>query len=397
MASQVNTSLVERYKAAVIQNPKRASQVESFALTASYFLPGRFKDSDEISEFVYSVSRLVTFMNDSIIRNKVLAANADHAPNQDKRKSLKLYKVLLSWLTVIDHVQVSVEMTALRIQNRARWKLVALIELLRGIARGILLAKYGSTFLPALPHEPVDRNTITCPDCGIVLVGGVCKECESGNVEDSFAALDRASASLECPECGTSTVINEMVEKSSEISVSTPIVGRRTGRTLHRRKSTLAPIDECETCTTRRTRLATFVRSQRSFQPPLSTALTVPRYISEVVSISRPLVHLMAAYRWGLQSWKAWILALSLELTSVGVVRNEKGMNEKEQSELSRRTMLIFLFALRSPFYERFTKKPLLAFLNGIKRTLPSLSFFIDAIIQYISVWQSLYFYAWST
>lgn len=391
-AIDVNTaklSLIERYRKAVLKNPEAAGAIEGAAKNFSYLLPGRFANSDEVSELVYTLGRLGTLFNDAIIRKSVVS-KAPSTP--DSRKYDVLYGRLLRWLSVIEHIQVLAEMTAVRVSNRARWIFVAVIEATRTAIRGLLLAKYGGTLLPGLPFDAIDRKAVICPDCGVVLTGGFCESCDKADGDNSFQ-----SGSLECPECGASAKMNHVVSESA--FSQRPSIGRRTGRMLRRNSnSVLLKVKgvECIICKERHKRMSDFLRSQEAFKAPVSTPLTIPRLIAEVANISRPGLHLLAAYRWGLRSWKPWFLGFILEVFSVLLIRKEPGLSEEERSELLRRASLAFLYALRSPFYEQISKKHLIAFLNGVKRRVPMLSFVIDSTLQYLSVWHSLYYYGWA-
>jgi peroxin-16 len=70
----------------------------------------------------------------------------------------------------------------------------------------------------------------------------------------------------------------------------------------------------------------------------------------------------LAARRFGVQSWKAWLLSLSVDLTSRGLMglafanRREGPMTALEADEYGRRAYLLLYYLLRGPFYQNFTK-----------------------------------------
>jgi hypothetical protein len=78
--------------------------------------------------------------------------------------------------------------------------------------------------------------------------------------------------------------------------------------------------------------------------------------------IFSPFFPVLAARRFGVQSWKAWLLSLSVDLTSRGLMglafanRREGPMTALEADEYGRRAYLLLYYLLRGPFYQHFTK-----------------------------------------
>ena len=75
----------------------------------------------------------------------------------------------------------------------------------RASARGVLLFKYGSTLIPSPPYDAIDRTTVTCPDCGVVLTGGMCDACENGDFDSRCGCaghrpLHSCAAAAVCPD-----------------------------------------------------------------------------------------------------------------------------------------------------------------------------------------------------
>lgn len=72
--------------------------------------------------------------------------------------------------------------------------------------------------------------------------------------------------------------------------------------------------------------------------------------------ISRPIIHLASAWKWGLDSWRSWFVALVVEVGSL--VNLRKGMkmdelNETERAEVTRRHWMLLMYLFRAPFYKK--------------------------------------------
>ena len=77
--------------------------------------------------------------------------------------------------------------------------------------------------------------------------------------------------------------------------------------------------------------------------------------------------------------------------------RKERALSRRQRLELSRRTVTLLLYLLRSPFYERHSSDRLQALLYGLSGSVPLARFLCSPIAQYLPQWQDTYFYMWST
>ncbi|BFZ02338.1 hypothetical protein BsWGS_05377 [Bradybaena similaris] len=76
---------------------------------------------------------------------------------------------------------------------------------------------------------------------------------------------------------------------------------------------------------------------------------------------------------------------------------DSQNLNRQEQSELLHRALMLALYLLRSPFYDRYTKQRLLRSLRALSDNVPGLSIILVPLMDYLPVWQRIYFYTWST
>ncbi|KAM3579156.1 Peroxisomal membrane protein pex16 [Umbelopsis sp. WA50703] len=120
--------------------------------------------------------------------------------------------------------------------------------------------------------------------------------------------------------------------------------------------------------------------------------------LGEIAWIARPLLYVIAVRKYGFQSWKAWLLSLSVDLLSRGMIgnfyahRKEGPMTALEADEYGRRAFLLLYYLLRGPFYQHFTKPKLEAFCDATE-TRPVASIIAGVIRDYQPLWEDVYFY----
>ncbi|KAK5668033.1 hypothetical protein QVD99_005076 [Batrachochytrium dendrobatidis] len=126
--------------------------------------------------------------------------------------------------------------------------------------------------------------------------------------------------------------------------------------------------------------------------------LTGLRKLGELIFIIRPLLYVLAIRKYGIKSYKPWIMSLLLEIFSFGVMSGwtqfnvKRKLTELEKEELKRRSYLFLYYLLRTPFYEQHTKEQLTAIGQSLSAK-PILSILGGIIQDYIPLWETYHFY----
>ncbi|XP_023231693.1 peroxisomal membrane protein PEX16-like isoform X1 [Centruroides sculpturatus] len=328
------------YHEFVIKNPLIASEVESFLKWFSYFTAGRFKYSSVVSELMFSASSLLTLINDTILK-KAVKIDIDINP---------AVKKLQLCLSIIEYVEVFIEVSSVNLGgNTLRWIVISAVQIIKSVINLILLFYY---------KRGISKSPSSLP-------------------------LDRRKTAYQLQN------LKSLAETTEP----------KTAFTLQRSKRVIRSLD------------STPPLSMRDWKPPensnakskalnnqqyVPSQLTRNQLIGEVLHIVRPLAHLLAIASFGQKSWLPWLTAFGMDTTSLKLFGNWKQMNFRERVELNRRTLMLLLYILRSPAYERFSKKRIVYVLRGIAENIPLAGIIIRPLLEYLPEWQKIYFYTWT-
>lgn len=295
-----------------------------------------------ISELIYSLSNLLVLFNDRIIEH----SKCGSFPSGDRSKS-KL-KILL---TTLEYCEVFIELTARKVWGeRGRWFFITVVQLVKCIGRMVLRFRYHEGIIQSPPLAALDRK----------------------NVEQTLA---QASASESVPQTFDAN------------SAKVTFTLKRSGRVVRKVEGS-PPV---------------YLRSWKALtgEPaPPSSPLVQSSHVrkAELLFILKPLIHLSSVGLFGLNSWKSYSVAVLVDLISLRLYRsNLDALTPKQRLELSRRSVAMLLYLIRSPFYEKFTQRKLHVLLDAISCTIPFSKTICEPLAEYIPHWQQTYFYMWSS
>lgn len=298
-----------------------------------------------VSELIYTLSNLLVLFNDRIIEK----SKSTFISNDRSKYKLKIL------LTTLEYSEVFIELSAKKVWGeRGRWFFITIVQLVKCIGRFILKFYHREAIIQNPPVVALDRK----------------------NIDKMLAEASAAESVPEMFDTANSTFTFKL---------------KRSGRVV--RKVEGAP--------------PVYLRSWKALDPdaiqqeiPTSVPIVMHKGVTsaEVLYILKPIIHLTSAGIFGLNSWKSYSVALFIDLASLNLYKkNIRSLSPKQRLELSRRTIQLLLYLMRTPFYEKFTEKKLNSFINAIACTIPFSSTICQPLLDYIPQWQQTYFYMWST
>jgi len=331
---------LERYRYFIIKNPLIASEIEVGLKWMSYIAAGRFSKSPVLTEFIHSVSNLLTLFNDNILRKAV------NTPVYDNVTVEKLQ----NYLAVIEYSEVFAEIAARQITGKhGKWLIIVSLQIIKTAIRLILLLKYNTGIQHSPPIPPLNRK-VDIPEL-----------CDVPKESESSAAMKNVEVTFTLKHSG------------------------RVVRTL----------DAAPPLVSRTWKLPNAVGNNMKICYRNPSKLSDKNLTGEILHVCRPLIHLLSMGGFGEFSWKPWLIAFGIDVTSLHFLQ-DGSLNRAEKLEISRRALSMITYLLRSPFYNHYSKIHILNCLRSVADNIPGSGILLRPIIEYIPEWQQLYFYTWA-
>ncbi|KAK5656672.1 hypothetical protein OQA88_4652 [Cercophora sp. LCS_1] len=338
----------------ITKNAHQVGQIESALRSLTYIIPGRFRDAEIASESIHSGVQLLSLYHDSLLRRALSLATTKATPlpptphNRYTRfwtSKSPLYRRVAYILQIVSYIELLCEMAAKRRGERARWRVVILLEAIKAACKLFLLriTRARPLVTPVLPErEPLP---------------------EEPSEEDEFA-LEEDDADRNGHKTGPN---GEWIMPRTGMALpGLPAPGDTSGYLLGR------------------------VLTAEDIKPAtkLMNRLQGAGHVAEVLHVLAPLVYAVALARSKnrKKDWKPWVLGLAVELAARQLRERSLRTTSLEREEWGRRGWAMGRWAMRGAFYENVTK----GMVEGVRRRMPSL---VGGILEdYEYLWENYYF-----
>lgn len=378
------TKWVNMYSDFITKNAGAVGQVEGALRSVTYLIPGTFlprykhKDdtnspsgglrmSDISTEGLNSGVQLLSLYHDNLL-SRALAQSLRSAPRHQNphnrytrfycQKS-PLYRKTATSLQVIQYTELLLEMMAKRSGDKARWRVVVLLEAMKALCRLILMRLTNSRPLltPPLPEREVMEKEVQ-------------------------------------EEEHMSSPPSERSEAGSE------------QWTMPRTSLTLPPLPNPDDISSY---LLSKVLTADDIKPPKALVHQTSGLgeLAEVMFILRPAIYAAAMAYWsqrkdgrGKADWRPWLLGLSIEYGARQLAKTDlesrrpggaRGLTQLEREEIKKRGWSLAWWGMRGAFYENVTQGMIRGVASKLKNK-PLLDMVGNFVEDYDFLWDQFYF-----
>eukprot|EP00794_Sanderia_malayensis_P011294 gene11294-12475_t len=366
-AYKMGSSLMQKYEKMVIEDPEMIGKIESTLNLASFLLPGHFKSSELLSELLYFATKMLSLLHDIIYRKKF-------AVLQDLFWNKKNH--LEAVLTVVEYIEAFIELGAIKLWGEVgKWVIIFSLQILKAFLK-IVLLYYFDSGIQSSPSLMLIRDRFP----------------HNKDMEQQCGDENEAAAKME-QDNELDSAWKEAKEDQKAVSKDV-WVGRRSGRLVRSLKSS-PPKGFRDWKLPNREETGESKVSEVDYYK-LKSRLSHTERAAELAHILRPIAHLTSMFVFGEKSWKPWLLSLAIDVSSIQHLSSKKGLYKMEKDELLKRKIMLMMYLLRSPFYDRHSKAKLVAFLTLLGDKVPVIGVICKPLLQYLPLWQSMYSHIWS-
>ncbi|KAH8548978.1 peroxisome membrane protein [Umbelopsis sp. PMI_123] len=374
--------LLKKYEDFLISNASQITSIEGTLRSITYFLPGRFHDAEFASQALFAGLNVLGLYHDSILRKAALSQgksvdDTDGTPfNKYKAywfSKSPVHKKMSLLLSLISYTQVVLEMAvSKKLGKRAQWKLVFGVELFKAALRLTLLQLTNNRMLLNPNHLQRDVDP---------------------------AMLGHQSSSAPQPVeaktwIGKKTGLRHPFMQAT-IDLNGAAKQAANGFTIDQKYNDVTEY------------LMSKVLTPEKLRKPEDTVSVLNGLgkLGEILYILRPLIYVLAIFKYGRYSWRPWLISLAVESASQAAVSRsftspygstKSTMTALEKAELNRRYHQMWFNLLRGQFYERFTRPRLEKFCVATQDRF-LISIVAGVIRDYQPLWEKVYFYTSSS
>ncbi|RCI16526.1 hypothetical protein L249_1685 [Ophiocordyceps polyrhachis-furcata BCC 54312] len=354
----------------ISKNAGQVSQIESALRSLTYIIPGRFRDAEIASESIHSAVQLLSIYHDHLLSRTrgSVTGRSSPPPSAHARytrfwaQRSALYRRVAVVLQTVIYSQLLCEMAAKRRGGeKARWRVVVLLESIKTVCRLLLLrAARGRPLLtPALPereHTADEDETTMNSRKGSEL------RSESGFPDDGVMEPLARNTTRPSPAYDREWVMPRTGLSLPSLPDSSDISSYLLGRVL--------TADDIKPAT------------------KLLNRLHGTGQVAEVLHILAPLIYAVALARSAnpREAWKPWLLGLAVELAARQLRDRSLRSTTLERDEWNRRGWAMTWWAMRGAFYANSSSRVI----ARVSRSMPSI---VGGILDdYGYLWQTYYF-----
>ncbi|KAL9017123.1 MAG: hypothetical protein Q9185_005525 [Variospora sp. 1 TL-2023] len=331
---------LKSYEDFVTKNASSVTQIESALRSLTYIVPGRFRESELASETLHTSTLLISLYHTSLLRRHFPSPSPP--PPQTRYTAFysacsPLYSNSAILLQTIQYTELLCEMFFKRRGgDKARWRLVVVLEVIKAICRTIMFWVTGKRMVAEgpgaiRPNVPEPSSTGAEEEFGGDHEGAAA----DSNEERDYLHGER---SKEWPMPRTKMTLPVLPSITSE-SITEYLASR------------VVSADDIKAA-------HHLVRKIGSFQGQ----------VAEMMWIFRPVAYALAMQRLqgsNRRDWRPWLLGLGMEVAARELGKREvrertvggwRGMTRVEKEESKRRGWGLAWWGMRGAFYENITR-----------------------------------------
>lgn len=332
---------------------------------------GRFRDAEIASESIHSGVQLLSLYHDRLLSRAVSNLAVATIPSAHARytkfwsQKSTTYRRVAMVLQMVIYTELLCEMTAKRKSGeKARWRVVVVLEAIKAICRLLLLRITRSRPLvtPVLPErEPIPEE----------------------QEEDEDLEYPKSESELMDEVSPERMAVEDLMKGKASLSQKPPHerdwTMPRTGMSL----PSLPNSSDISSYLLGRVLTADDIKPA----PQLLNQRQGIGHAAEMLHILAPLVYVAALARaQNKRSWSPWLIGIAVELAARQLRDRSLRTTSLEREEWNKRGWAMAWWTMRGAFYERVTKNVV----GGVTSRMPG---FIAGILEdYEYLWENYYF-----